>query len=323
MRLATKTRKKTPIVSFPHGIMFHHFHSEKHPKVQGSIDKNQFEKMLDWLSERHTLVDAEQYAEKATKKELQDTEICLTFDDALLCQFEVAYPVLKRRGLRAFFFIYSSPFNNEPDYLEIFRYFRTVIFDDINQFYSAFFKRVREDDEVDYIAKKALFDQLDYLSASPFYSNGDRWFRYLRDQVLGKEKYEKIMFRLMHDHDFNIDEAVSDLWMTNQQLSELCIDGHVLGLHSYTHPTLMERLTDKEQQTEFEKNLCHLESISGSNNIYSMSHPCGSYNEETLSILKTMGIRVGFRSNLSVKEIKSNLEIPREDHANILRAMTQ
>ncbi len=303
--------------------MFHHFHSEKHPKVQGSINEKQFEQILDWLSERYTLIDAEQYVAKLDRNVLQANEICLTFDDALLCQFEVAYPVLKRRGLRAFFFICSSPFNNEPDNLEIFRYFRTVSFDDINQFYRIFFKRVMNDGEVDYTAEKALYNQLDYLSVLPFYSNEDRWFRYLRDRVLGKKKYEKLMIKMMCDFNFNMDEVVSELWMTNQHLSELFCDGHTIGLHSYTHPTLMEKLTFNQQQIEFEKNLCHLESIAGSDNIYSMSHPCGSYNEDTLSILKGMGIRIGFRSNLSVKEIKSNLEIPREDHANILKAMIQ
>ena len=309
--------------SFSHAIMFHHFHSERHPKVQGSIDEKQFEEMIDWLSERYILIDAEEYVDKLARNALQEKEVCLTFDDALLCQFEVAYPVLKRRGLRAFFFIYSSPFNNEPDKLEIFRYFRTVAFDNINQFYKLFFQRVMNEDEEAYVAEKKQFERLDYLAASPFYSNEDRWFRYLRDRVLGKKKYEKIMLRMMCDLNFNIDEVVSQLWMTNQHLSELFGDGHTIGLHSYTHPTLIEQLTFKQQQIEFEKNLCHLESIVGSNNIYSMSHPCGSYNEDTLSILKGMGIRIGFRSNISVKEIKSTLEIPREDHANILKAMAQ
>ena len=54
-----------------------------------------------------------------------------------------------------------------------------------------------------------------------------------------------------------------------------------------------------------------------------MSHPCGDYNLDTLSLLKGMGIQIGFRSNMSVKEIKSPLEIPREDHANVFNEMKQ
>jgi len=36
-----------------------------------------------------------------------------------------------------------------------------------------------------------------------------------------------------------------------------------------------------------------------------------------------MGIQIGFRSSMSVKEIKSPLEIPRKDHSNVLREMRQ
>ena len=52
-----------------------------------------------------------------------------------------------------------------------------------------------------------------------------------------------------------------------------------------------------------------------------MAHPCGDYNLETLSLLKEMGMQIGFRSNMSVKEVKSPLEIPRQDHANIMNEM--
>ncbi len=48
-----------------------------------------------------------------------------------------------------------------------------------------------------------------------------------------------------------------------------------------------------------------------------MSHPSGNYNDDTLKILKKLGIKCGFRSSLVPPYIKSSLEIPREDHANI------
>ena len=57
--------------------------------------------------------------------------------------------------------------------------------------------------------------------------------------------------------------------------------------------------------------------------IRAMSHPCGDYNADTLSILSKMNIKIGFRSNMSVKNILSSLEIPREDHANVLREMSR
>ena len=50
-----------------------------------------------------------------------------------------------------------------------------------------------------------------------------------------------------------------------------------------------------------------------------MSHPCGNYNDDTLKILKELDIKVGFRDSLIPSFIESPLEIPREDHANIVK----
>ena len=52
-----------------------------------------------------------------------------------------------------------------------------------------------------------------------------------------------------------------------------------------------------------------------------MSRPCGNYNNNSLKVLKKIGIKIGFRSNLIIKKIKSNLEVPREDHANLLKRL--
>ena len=58
-------------------------------------------------------------------------------------------------------------------------------------------------------------------------------------------------------------------------------------------------------------------------NIFAMSHPCGNYNSDTLEILNSKNIKIGFRSNNIIKDIKSKLEIPREDHANIWKEMNK
>ena len=65
----------------------------------------------------------------------------------------------------------------------------------------------------------------------------------------------------------------------------------------------------------------HLESLIGKNKIYSMAHPCGSYNKNTLKILHGLNIKIGFRSNMKKIKPKNNLEIPRQDHTIILNLL--
>jgi len=308
--------------NFTHSIMFHHFHNEHHPKGQGSISSELFEKILIWLKNNHNLLSADNYYKKAVANKLKKSDVCLSFDDALLCQYDIALPLLEKYNINAFFFIYSSPLLGNPDFLEIFRYFRCVYYKSINLFYKDFFFLVKNNSEKKYNIQKEKFLRLNYLNEFPFYSENDKWFRYLRDIFLGKKAYIKLMKTLMQEKKFNYKEIISRLWMSNKHLVNLKKKGHTIGLHSYSHPTTMKTLSISKQYNEYKKNKDHLEKVLDKNVIFTMSHPCGSYNNETLEILKNLNIKLGFRSNTSIKKINSHLEIPREDHANLVKAIT-
>lgn len=303
-----------------HAIMFHHFHDKHHPEGQGSLSAEQFSDMLDWLQDRYNLLNVNEYIFKLKCNALQNNDICLTFDDALLCQADIALPILNKRKIQAFFFIYSSPFMGEPDYLEIYRYFRMTEFQDINDFYKHFFEKTKFLYTSDYEDHNKKFQDLNYLNDFKFYTADDKWFRYLRDIVLGKNRYEDIMSAMMKEYNFSPQEKLSSLWMNNNHLKSLQSGGHNIGLHSYSHPTTLHFLDRNLQENEYSKNFLHLSDILG-DAPQSMSHPCGNYNDDTLKILNKKNIEIGFRSSNSIKEIKSHLEIPREDHANILKEM--
>lgn len=304
-----------------HSIMFHHFHNEFHLPAQGSLSGRDFDLMISWLRERYDILDAKEYQSRFISKTLKNTHICLSFDDALKCQFDIAIPILRKNNICAFFFVYSSVFSDDPDFLEIFRYFRNSQFESIDEFYKYFFDFLIQDDKDGYINQQNKYSSLNYLSNYSFYSENDKWFRYIRDQYLGNKNYINIMLQLMSDKNFDVNTASKNLWMKEDELLKIHENGHVIGLHSYSHPTEMTKLTAEQQLKEYKRNFTHLSKILKTSELTSMAHPCGDYNLETLSLLKEMGIQIGFRSNMSVKEIKSPLEIPREDHANIFNEM--
>jgi len=305
-----------------HAIMFHHFHDARHAMGQGSLSAQQFELMIEWLSDRYHLLSADEYQFKLKQQKLAANDICLTFDDALLCQAEIAAPILKKKNIRAYFFVYSSPFMGNPDYLEIYRHFRTTKFDSIDDFYEKFFQKTKSIFTEDYTRALSRYEPHEYLKAYAFYTDNDKWFRFLRDGMLGKERYEEIMRLLMASTNFDPAAVINKLWMNNNNLVDLVHDGHIIGLHSYTHPTTLHLLDKRSQQDEYNKNYQHLRELLHTSPS-AMSHPCGNYNHDTLQILHAKKIEIGFRSNNSIKEIRSNLEIPREDHANILREMSR
>ncbi len=299
--------------------MFHHFHDDKHEPAQGSLSKTDFKNMVHWLGNKYSLLGANEYTEKCENGTLNSSDICLSFDDALKCQYDVAVAVMNEIGIDAFFFVYSSVFTANPDYLEIYRYFRTSTFDDIDEFYEEFFE-ISQQYHPKFSKHKTNFIKLNYLSDCPFYSENDIWFRYLRSQHLSLEQYQRIMSKMMSVKKFDTEKAKKHLWMTEDDLINIHQSGHIVGLHSYSHPIQMKKISRSKQKIEYQKNYEHLVGITG-NPIKAMSHPCGEYNQDTLEILKAMGISIGFRSSMSTKDIKSSLEIPREDHANVFKEM--
>ena len=108
------------------------------------------------------------------------------------------------------------------------------------------------------------------------------------------------------------------LWMGNDDLKNLHSLGHVIGLHSHTRPARMDLLPIESQQAEYEKNFSYLTNLLGESP-QTMSHPGNSYNRDTLSILRQMGIVLGFRANMMPG--RSELEYPREDYAMLVKAM--
>src|SRR4051812_1212306 len=103
--------------------MFHHFHGGAHARGQGAISAQQLDELLDFVGAGRILP-ALEWQERSTRGTLAPDDLCITFDDALRCQVDIALPVLESRGLTAFWFVYSSVFEGVRERLEIYRHVR-------------------------------------------------------------------------------------------------------------------------------------------------------------------------------------------------------
>ena len=314
--------------NFYHGIMFHHFHDDGiHTKIQGSIDKDDFYRIINFIG-RNNILDADVFFEKYMNNKLKENEVCLTFDDAIKCQIDIALPILEDLKIKSFFFVYTSVFEGNPDNLEVFRYFRNNYFNGIDEFYENFYKVL--DTDLKYFFEKNSNKIKETKIKFPFYTTEDIKFRLVRDIFLTKSQYEENTFSLIKEKQLNYKDFYQKIFFQKSDLQTLNNLGHLIGLHTHTHPTLLEKLNYDEQKNEYEKNLSSISSIldKPKNEIKCMSHPCGSYNNDTLEILKELGILLGFKQIMTIESEKgmkkinnSFLEIAREDHSTIFRRM--
>ena len=304
----------------PHGIMFHHFHDfKKHIVSQGSLSALEFEKLLDFYSANHNILNADEWMEGALSGTLSSFDVCITFDDALKCQYDIAYKYLKKKNIKAFWFVYTSPIAGKIERLEIYRDFRFSRFKDIDKFYDEFFKLINSYEDI--AEKLKNFNPSEYLSDYRFYTDNDRIFRYLRDVVLGEEKYFYFMDKMLDMHSYSVDDKCRELWMSGEDLKDMHADGQIIGLHSHTHHTNLAGLDYETQLYEYKKNKEILEDVIN-DEIFTASYPCSSYNGDTLKIMDKLGIRLAFRANMN-PGYTSCLELPRNDHAYIMKQMKE
>ena len=88
---------------------------------------------------------------------------------------------------------------------------------------------------------------------------------------------------------------------------------------------LFKKLTYLKQLKEYKKNIEIFSKIlkCPKEKFKSMSHPCGSFNANTLKILKKLNIEIGFREKMLSKNqtLISKYKIPRQDHTDIINEM--
>ena len=118
----------------PHGIMFHHFIGKKKVSSLGAITPQHLEKII--LSHGlGNILPAKEWFDRALTNSLLSDQICITFDDALRSQINLALPVLKKYDLTAFWFIYSSVFQGKGGSFEVYRHFYDTYFQSFEHFF--------------------------------------------------------------------------------------------------------------------------------------------------------------------------------------------
>lgn len=300
------------------GIFFHYFTDENNINCQGALNGRQFERILLYILSHYNVCDPIQFTNDVLNDRVDKNEVCLCFNCGLKSQVEVALPILEKYNIKAFWMLCSKNFEEKLVDIEVYHHFRFFSFNSLDEFYKEFFNLAnlyleKKRMNLSEVGQKMISDN--YLSWSGYYSYDDKLYRYLRDYILSKE-YNLIMEELMFRKKYNPYYYFDRLWVSRADVETILNKGNVIGLHSHSHPDRLELLDFDKQLMEYEKNKKILESITGCS-INSMSHPSNSYNENTLFILKKLGIKIGFQSKCN--NTKSSLLIPTIDHSLFMK----
>ncbi len=298
-----------------YGVMFHHFHDNKNfIKSPGSINSNQFKKIISFIGVKN-IFSADKINTKRNKDYLKKKQFFLTFDDGLKSQL-LSLEILKKYSIKAFFFINSNYIDNDKISPELIRYFIYIHCKGMKKFFKIFSKNCNLDLNTFFDNKKKVIKE--YQVKYNFYSIEDIKYRIIRD-YLDSSKFNSIIKKIMVQKSFKKNKIIKNLYMSKKDLLRIHKMGHVIGLHTHSHPMNISKLNARQIKNEFTKNNSVLKKIIRSKeDIKSMSYPRGISDSKTKKILKEMGVKIGFINFLNKKN-KSNLEISRINHKYILQ----
>ncbi len=301
-------------------IMLHHLHNNSilFPKSQGAITADEFSDMIIFCQKKYDILSAKDWLYAFTNGKLKENQVCLTFDDGLKAQYELALPVLKAHNLTAFFFIFTEPLEGKIPELELYRHFRTICYQDIEGFYQDYFGLLVEENLLvnDFKTIVKEFEESNYLINFTFYSYNDRLFRYIRD-ILSMKQYALLMDKLMAVKNYDKIEHSKHLYMSEEEIKKIALEENLIGLHSHSHFMNLENMNFEEQKKDYYKNYQILSELVGE--ISACAYPCNCHNEDTFKILEELGIKVAFNSCMHQK--KGKYSVPRIDHAYIMQDM--
>ncbi|CAB4664468.1 unannotated protein [freshwater metagenome] len=85
---------------------------------------------------------------------------------------------------------------------------------------------------------------------------------------------------------------VDEFYLTPDDVQTLVENGMEIGSHGHSHEWLAEMTADRQLE-ELSKSFAHLDNAISDGKSHSMCCPFGSYNDDTLSILRSLEVRVG------------------------------
>lgn len=285
------------------------------PRIKG-MDLEVFDRQLDWLSERFRFPDKEEVFQSLRKgRVLPGRCAVLTFDDGLLDHYLHVFPRLRRRGISGWFFppvqavaerkmlpvhqihqILDHVSNSEALMQYLWRGFRKVAPD--------WSKRIKRE------WKQGC------TITNRFDSAETTFFKRVLQFRLPRQIRNRLVDELWREV-VGLEEWVAsrEWYLDREQLNLMLQDGMAVGGHGNAHEWL-EHLSEAEQRNEIRATRHFLSSLDGAliGGEWAMAYPYGSYNEATLSIMKSNGGKIGFTTKVGVSQmLPSALAVPRLD----------
>ena len=298
-----------------HIVMYHYVRNikkSKYPNIKG-LEFSDFRKQIAYLKKNFNLLSNNQFIEILNSRKIpKKKSILLTFDDGYRDHFEYVFPFLKKQDVSAVFYPPIMCIKN-----------KAVL--DVNKIHFILEKEENRDKILNLIflyVKKILNknpQQIGIEKINLFSRYDDKktiLIKRLLQNHLPLPYRKKIADKIFKDIvNYSEEEFSKILYMNKNNIQELYKNNFSIGSHGYNH-YWWEKINKNEQEMEIKKSINYFKKIKVFDKNFSVCYPYGSYNLQTLNLLKKYKIKYALTTkvgSVNQKNIKKVYELPRFD----------
>lgn len=307
-------------------IMYHYVRDLKNSRYPGikGLQTESFKEQIAYLKKHYTFVKIEEViAAFGGEYELPRHSVLLTFDDAYADHFNTVFPILKHEGIQGAFYVpvkaitqnkvldvnkihfilASTPDDKIPNLLEEIKL--------LLQVYKKEYHLADFDFYFHKLAKANRFDSKEVIFVK-------RLLQVELDESL-RNKITDILFEKIVGIPENAFSR--ELYMSIDQIRCMVDCGMHIGSHGYDHYWLGS-LPKEKQEFEIKKSIEFISEVGGDINNWTICYPYGNYNEDTISLLKENGCKLGLTTVVDVADLSNTsnnaiYKLPRLDTNDI------
>lgn len=296
-------------------IMYHYVREikeSKYPKIKG-LEVSGFCRQLDYLSDNFNLVKAEDVITCVRQgKKLPLKSCLLTFDDGYKDHLTYVLPELLKRNIQGSFFLPVKPVV-ERELLDVNKiHFILASTENYSKLVKDFDAMCVEHG----ISDSELSSYKEKYAVRSRYDIADvMYVKNVCQYVLPEGIRNAIVSKLFQIYVNKIEkDFANELYLSVDETKTLVESGMYVGSHGYRHLWL-DKENYESQSLEIDSSLKFLKDVGSSTKDWIMCYPYGSYNSDTLRILKDRNCAIGLTTKVGVAEISLNsaLELPRFD----------
>lgn len=299
-------------------VMYHYVRklsASKYPRIK-ALELEDFKQQLDYIERFYQVISIDDLI----SGDLPTNPAFLTFDDGYIDHYEYVLPELQKRKMTGAFFAPVGAVR-DGDILDVNKiHFILASNEDLSNAIELMHNRMQEANAQDIDNYKKQ-----YHIASRFDDANTAYFKRMLQFGLPEDLRKKITAEIFAKY-VSADEKdfAKTLYLSNAQIKEMINVGMHFGGHGYAHNWL-EKLYANAQQTDIEQSLNWLKSLGACEKHFTFCYPYGSYNSDTIEILKKLNCKAAFTTKVDLAFANDNnsmLELPRLDTNDLPKSST-